>query len=270
MDKQNFFDQSMDDIVFDNRNKNYGAYVIRETYQKHLLKAIGISFGLFVFGLYSPKMANAIGLFPDKPDEIISCDTFILEDIIVDNEKVIEIPKTMEQPAAPATPTERFNELEGGKTTETVIRLDELDGKQVSDQKTDGKSTDILPFTDSAIDGGNSDIGKKSVVDITYSPQFIGGEEAFDAFLKKTLEYPEAPRLNEIEGETIVIFTVNTDGSVENVKVDRTSGDKELDAAAVKALRKATFMFNPGKLHGKTVRSICRMPITFNLEDFEE
>ncbi|MFM6983423.1 MAG: hypothetical protein ACKOXF_04770, partial [Chitinophagaceae bacterium] len=64
---KNFFDQSMNDIVFDNRNKGYGAFDLRNVYEKHLLKALALSVSIFVFSLYTPKIANTLVLF-DKEE----------------------------------------------------------------------------------------------------------------------------------------------------------------------------------------------------------
>ena len=67
--KLDYHNQSMDEIVFDSRNKNYGAYVLRQLYEKHLMKALGISVFVFVFSMFTPKIVKTLGLFVAAAEE---------------------------------------------------------------------------------------------------------------------------------------------------------------------------------------------------------
>ncbi len=267
--KGEFFDQSMDDIVFDRRNKSYGAYFLRETYKKHLLKAIGIGIGVFVFSLYTPKMAKAIGLFKDKPAEILDTTTITLT-----------APPSLKPDAPPPPPpppeievqrpTEKFMEMLAVKKEEAEDpppTVEELKDKDIGTEKVEGTATDDPPPIVEEVVGTGEVIDNKTYVDVDQKAQFIGGEEAMKEFLHDNLVYPEAEKLYEISGETIVSFVVTIDGKVEEVKVARSSGNAKLDAEAVRVIRKTTGRFKAGKINGKSVRSVCKIPITFELED---
>ena len=267
--KENFLEQSMDDIIFDKRNKNYGAYVIRENYQKHLLKAIGISFGLFVFGLYSPKMANAMGLFKEKPKDIEQIDTLIY---LPPTEPVDVVKPHIEPQYTPPEPsaTQKFNTMKPVRPEEA-----DRDPLVINDSLTNiGTTTTQGPDNKDPLlfDPGDGPtktliIETPAVVNVDQSPEFIGGTEALEAFLKSVLIYPLDEQLLGVEGETIVSFIVAIDGRVEDVKVARTSGNAHLDSEAVNAMKKSSKKFKAGKVRGKSVRSVCQIPITFELED---
>ena len=79
--KVNFKNETMDDIVFDNRNKEYGAFAIRKAYAKNLLTAIGIAVLVFSFSMYTPAIAKKLGLFKDKAAEKLDTTSVVLEDI---------------------------------------------------------------------------------------------------------------------------------------------------------------------------------------------
>lgn len=271
--KVNFSGQSMDDIVFDCRNKTYGAYVLRYNYQKHLLRAICITVGLFVFGLYSPKVANAMGLFKHGEEEILRIDTIVAIPKEIPEEKKeekleekIDPPKTEEQPT-----TVRYqNAIPVDKDSadkDPLVRNEDIDSSQIGDVNFKGKGpSTILPFTDTTGITTHFEPNKGNV-DITHKAYFIGGEEAFEEFLKDNLVYPKVPKDNGIEGTTLVTFTVTEDGTVKDVKVGQTSADRELDDEAVRVIIKTNKMFKPGRIKGKTVKSGCQIPITFELED---
>jgi periplasmic protein TonB len=260
--------QSMNDIVFENRNKTYGAYALRETYQKHIVKAMVISISIFVFSLYSPKIARKIGLFSDKPAETFDTTTIVLSDVP---------PLKPDEPAPPPPPpvqevirpTERFLELLAVKKEEAIEppppTIDELENKDIGTKKVEGEVTnDPPPIIDEV--GGGDVVDEKIYVDVDQSAEFIGGEAALADFLRANLEYPESARLYEVSGETEVNFVVNTDGKVIDVKVGRSSGNADLDAEALRVVRKCSYKFRPGKFKGKPVRTFCRIPITFELE----
>ena len=113
--------QSMDEMVFETRNKAYGAYTLRGEYHKHLLKALALSCSIFIFGLYSPKMVKSLGLFADKPEETLDTTTIVLA----------QPPSLKDEPPPPPPPpvqelpppTIKFNEVESTEDPESWIVL---------------------------------------------------------------------------------------------------------------------------------------------------
>ncbi|MDD3644400.1 MAG: energy transducer TonB [Bacteroidales bacterium] len=94
-------------------------------------------------------------------------------------------------------------------------------------------------------------------------PEFPGGEDAWDEYLRKELRYPEVCHTLGITGVVQIQFVVERDGSITNIKVlDQVYRD--LDAEAVRVISGSP-KWKPGKLMGKEVRVFYQMPIRFSL-----
>ena len=96
-------------------------------------------------------------------------------------------------------------------------------------------------------------------------PEFPGGDSAHLKFLQENLIYPQKAKEKKLQGSVVLHFIVETDGSIANIKVIRSSGHPILDE---EALRVAKLMPNwiPGKQRGKPVRVIQPMSIKFPLK----
>ena len=98
-------------------------------------------------------------------------------------------------------------------------------------------------------------------------PQYPGGERAMLQALMDELKYPETPFKEGIGGYTVVNFTVTKNGTIENVKILKSSGNKELDAEAVRALKAGlTEKWTPGTVGGKPVDCQYTLPVKFSLK----
>ncbi len=82
---------------------------------------------------------------------------------------------------------------------------------------------------------------------------------------KPSAKYPDIAKEAGVEGKVIVNVLVETDGHVSEAKVVKSSGDRNLDAAALEAARKATF--TPAKQRDKFVRVWVAIPFDFVLEE---
>jgi len=89
-------------------------------------------------------------------------------------------------------------------------------------------------------------------------PSFPGGHEAFNKFLSKNLKWPDQI---DAQGEVIISFIVEKDGSLTHFKVQRSLGP-EFDQEALWVLRKSP-KWIPEMLNGKPVRSGYTVPINF-------
>jgi protein TonB len=267
---KNFLNQSMDDIVFDNRNKGYGAFDLRNVYEKHLMKALLISVSVFVFSLYTPKIANTLGLF--APDEEEQLDTTIVDLIQPPSIKEDETPPPPPpEPVEVQRPTEKFLEMLAVKKEDAdkdpPPTVDDLKDKEIGDKKIEGDPNAEPVITD-------PDLGTGDVVDpdklyqvVDQQAEFIGGQAALTQFLEENLNYPEGPKSLGIAGVVQVYFVVSIDGKVADVSVLNSSGDKELDAEAIRVVRKCSNRFKPAKVAGKSVKAPCRIPITFEIDE---
>lgn len=98
-------------------------------------------------------------------------------------------------------------------------------------------------------------------------PHYPGGERALLQALMSELKYPETPFKEGIGGYTVVNFTVTKNGTIENVKILKSSGNKELDAEALRALKAGlTEKWTPGTVGGKPVDCQYTLPVKFSLK----
>jgi TonB family protein len=95
-------------------------------------------------------------------------------------------------------------------------------------------------------------------------PEFIGGADALDEFIKKNIKYPAEAKEKGIQGKVYIQFVVEKDGSVTNVIVRRGANNALLDAEAMRVV-KLMPAWKPGTMRGKKVRVRYTLPITFSL-----
>jgi protein TonB len=94
-------------------------------------------------------------------------------------------------------------------------------------------------------------------------PNPPGGMSGWNKYLSDNLKYPTQARRMGVEGTVIVVFVINTDGSIQDVEVLRGIGGG-CDEEAVKIVKGAP-KWEPGKQRGKAVRTRMRLPIRFKL-----
>ncbi|MBQ8449690.1 MAG: energy transducer TonB [Bacteroidaceae bacterium] len=100
---------------------------------------------------------------------------------------------------------------------------------------------------------------------VEQQPEFPGGMQALMKFLRDNIQYPRISRENNSQGKTYVNFVVNTDGSIQDVEVMKSSGDVYLDKEALRVV-KTMPKWNPGKQAGKAVRVRFTLPVSFRLQ----
>ena len=97
-------------------------------------------------------------------------------------------------------------------------------------------------------------------------PEFPGGMEAMWKFLSDHLNYPEEAREKNIEGRSIIQFIVEKDGTISNIEVVRSAGDKSLDKEALRVVRMMP-KWKPGSQRDKIVRCRYTLPVSFKLKN---
>ncbi len=96
-------------------------------------------------------------------------------------------------------------------------------------------------------------------------PEFPGGMAALMRYLKENINYPRISRENGSQGKAFINFVVNTDGSIQDIEVLRSSSDPYLDKEALRVVGGMP-KWNPGKQAGKAVRVRFTLPVTFRLK----
>jgi len=270
--KTNYENTSLLDIVFENRNKAYGAYVLRRDYNKSLLQSalIASSFILtLLFGQFlKDRLTNSTPTY--APEVILD---FTQLDVKI--KPTIEPPKREEKkPAeAMAKATIKDPELrvvkESGPIADSLATADQrklFDSGLTSNINgdphlgiTDGKGT--KPTFDP--DPKPMAQAPEIVLIPDVMPEFPGGEAALFKFLASNTRYPDREKDLNIEGKATVKFVINADGSISNVSVVRTDSP----GFGSESVRVVGMMpnFKPGLQNGHPVRVQFVLPFKYRL-----
>ncbi|MGF7077370.1 energy transducer TonB [Mucilaginibacter sp. R-33] len=260
------------DLVFDHRNKNYGAYELRQSYGRTMTKSMGIAFAAVAL------LSAATIIFKAKPKPI-------------DNRRIIEVkldpsipkppveakPKQPDAPAPmehqkPAAPVEAK-----GFTTPHIVPTDPpTDPPTITDLKdaaigpadvkgTPGGNT-VIEQPQQGGGGGGAGKGEEVVTDfggLEVMPEPVGGAAAWAKFLQKNLRFPGAAQDAGVSGKVLLSFIIEKDGTLSNIKVDRPAG-YGFDEEALRVLKLAK-AWKPGVQNGQNVRVRYSIPISFQL-----
>jgi protein TonB len=269
-------DATLDDIVFANRNKAYGAYALRTEYPRIVTRALLIGGAIFVLGVLTPTIITALAPETDEqamvevnlvnlpppppidpnepppppppPVEMPKVNTvkFLPPEVKPDQEVPEETPPPAQEELKEAVAAEKTQV--GDPNAEEVIAAPEASAAPTR--------------VEVAVEAAPKEEQVFTVVE--QQPEFNGGMAALGQYLGKNLRYPAAAQRANVSGRVFVSFVVNTDGSIQDVSVLKGLGFGT-DEEAIRVI-KAMPKWRPGKQSGRPVRVKYNLPINFTLE----
>ncbi|MGN0062003.1 MAG: energy transducer TonB [Alloprevotella sp.] len=269
------------ELVFEGRNKAYGAYDLRaKSGRRHLYAIIDIIIGIIVIGAL-------IGIFL-AAQEAIKNSFAVEEDLVTElselkkeepkkEEKKVEIPQEQKQEiqkvAVKASIAFTVPEIvDQVDDTKKLKNQDELNRSNISiaSQDYEGDSKDGINIDDlrdnQSAGGTSAPVEEEATVYnvVEQMPQFPGGEAALLKYVATHLKYPAIAQEQEISGVVTLRFVVLEDGSVGDVIIMK-SLEKHCDEEA-KRVVKSLPRFIPGKQQGKAVRVWYTLPVRYVLQ----
>jgi periplasmic protein TonB len=254
------------DLLFENRNKSYGAYPLRKYYPQRLLISLGITFSLVVVAsfviLYNNQNAGIITK-PLVPDTVI-------EGLIMDPQ-----PKTIIPPARPAAPkppaSVQFTTpviVATQKDPEPMARVDKLQTNAIGlttsagepdngELHNNGNSTAITPGKTNEPVENTAEVLKWAEV----MPEFPGGLEALKRFLIRNLRMPENNLEEGTQVQVIARFVVGSDGRVRDIEITR-AADVEFNQEVKRVISKMPD-WKPGSQNHRNVAVYFSLPVNF-------
>lgn len=253
--------EARNEIVFANRNKEYGAYVIRSLYDKRVIRAFIIAVVGCLFFISLPLI---IELIKGKMEDLNKQTQEVVVDLTapppIDES---EPPPPPPPPPPPVQQTIKFVPpvvVDKPVEEEAPPPQEKMEDVQVSTETQEGEGTETAPPPEVVAD---PDAGKIFTV-VEEMPQFPGGgEAALLAYLRSNIKYPPLARENGIEGTVYVTFVVDKDGKVKEPKLLR--GVTGLDEEALRVISKMPD-WKPGKQNGRTVAVQYNLPVRFTLK----
>ncbi len=277
MDSAKILKSNFLDILFDGRNKEYGAYDLRKQYDKRVRNSILGTASLFVLILGGYLINNYVqaeeSKKPKKP---------VIQEIKIEDVKIPDDPKTPPPPPPPPAPPPPVKP--SVQFTPPVIKKDnevppEEEPPKHEDLKDKAVSTKTVEGDPNGIDPGLlSDSKGTGVVDapppakeeiftfVEQPPTFPGGEEALAKYLSKNIRYPRVAQENGISGTVFVQFVVDSEGNIKDVKTVGAAKGGGLEEEAVRVV-KTMPKWKPGKQNGRQVSVQFNLPIRFTLQE---
>lgn len=264
--KQNYFNHSMNEIVFEKKNQEYGAFQLRLLYKKNLRRAITITLSIFILSTVGPFLIDYLHVFENDEPLVLETRSYVLTapPSIKPLQPIKPPPAKIEEVKRPS---EKFIELEA--TKKELVKevapptIKDLSKKEINNIKKDSVDKNNTQTNTNNNGSGNEGEGK-IWSRVEQPPQFIGGEDAYYQYLSDNVDYPIEAEKKKIEGTAWISFVVTQDGSITQVNVDKTSGNKLLDEEAMRVISIMP-KYKPGVQNGHTVKTICVLPITFFL-----
>lgn len=277
MSKVDLIDNNWVDLVFEGRNKEYGAYVLRKDTGKRNLKSMLIVFAAIIAIMAAVAAKVAIeNAFPKKVAMETDVELSKLAQkkeakvekkapVKVEEQKVVEKVKSSVKFTPPVIkkdsevkPEEELKSQEDLNKTKTAIGSFDVKGN-------DEAGGEVLKAKEVIAQPEPPKEEETKVFDVVeVMPSFPGGQAALFEWLSKNIKYPVVAEENGVQGRVIVTFVVERNGSITDVQVVK-SVDPSLDKEAVRVV-KAMPHWIPGKQNGSAVRVKFTVPVTFRLQ----
>lgn len=262
------------DIVFEGRNKDYGAYELRKTYNKRLLVSLIVMAGLCLLLFVGYILSNVISSGPSK--EVIPQDVQ-LEEVKQEEKKEEPPPPPPKPPEPPKVEMAKFTppkivKDEEVKEEEKPPEVEKLEDTKIGLTNQEGVKDEgiVAPPSDDAGKGvveapkKDDEDWDKTFTKVEIESEYPGGAAAWQRYLNRNLRYPQEAIDNEIQGAVVVQFIVDKEGNVSDVEA--ISGPNELRSEAIRVIRKSG-KWTPAVQNGRQVKSYKKQPIVFRLEE---
>ncbi len=277
MAKIDLISRDWTEMVFEGRNKEYGAYRLRKNAGKRNLYSLitifiaalaiwgGISLVKFVESRTKSVAQTSVAEIsalnqPKKKAEVKQQKKVKLEQ----PEKVVERVKSSVKFTAPVIkkddevkPEDELKTQDELMSTKTAIGALDVKGN-------DDANGEVLKLKEAVAQPEPKPEVEKVFDVVEQMPSFPGGPSALMEWLSNNVKYPVVAQENGVQGRVVVSFVVERDGSITDVKVVR-GVDPSLDKEASRVVR-AMPRWIPGKQNGSAVRVKYNVPVAFRLQ----
>lgn len=262
---------TLNDIVFENRNKAYGAYELRTHYTTNINRALLIGVGCFALMLLTNFLFARQKANEERLIEVdLTAKNIHEEELpIIEKPKEPEPPKEVEQKK-----TVQYTEIQIVENTDhenppppqseidiSIISTIDKDGG-ISDNIAETPPTEAPPAVTKVLE---IEEDNTAFITVEVQPSFMGGNSEMYKFLGKNLKYPTAAQRANIQGKVFLSFIVEKDGSITDIETMKGIGfgcDEEA-MRVVKLMPK----WIAGKQNGRNVRVKFTIPVFFRLDD---
>ncbi len=269
------------DIVFADKNKEFGAYVMRQQSDKRhnkaflflLLGLVCVIVLIIAWSKYSDYRSEQAAIEAKmQAEKMLAAQLEQMEEPEVEEEpeeqKVeIEIPEVPEEVLATVQVTQIaiVDEVKN-EVMEMEAQLEDNTARGVVNQEGSDDADKFKAVQEQVIVKEPEPAPKEDEIFVAVEQQaeFPGGMAALMKWLSNNIRYPEAAQQNDVQGRVIVKFVVEKDGSVSQAQIVK-GVDKDLDKEALRVVNKMP-KWQAGKNNGVAVRSYFTLPVNFKLQ----
>lgn len=250
---------AFDDIVFEERNKEYGAYKLRKKYNRTVIVALLIGILIIGTAIITPYLnAKAAENRTKRAERQV--------EIKLEN---LDQPKELVAPPPPPPPPPT-DVVQQQKYVPPVV-VDTIKPEDIKQLMTaDQAQTEVInKEVVEVVQQVKEEVQEADAVEVPFvvveeMPMYPGGDAALLKYINEHAQYPEVAKENNIQGRVIIRFCVTAKGGVSQVSVLK-GVDPELDKEAIRVVNTLP-AFKPGKQGGKPVPVWYMVPITFTLK----
>jgi protein TonB len=252
--------ESFNELVFENRHKAYGAYVIRKSYNDNVTFSLLATAALCGLLSLAAVMSSSSNKMPDTKKVPIIIDTTVF-DVTPIKDDLDPEPKKKEPVEIVKPHTDNINYKVDEKAKVDTAQTTNENSHIVTGGDTKGKvdtaNTLALVPTGDKLKPENNDVQK--FVDVM--PEFNGNVYQF---INDHIKYPQGAVDNGTSGLVVLSFIIEKDGSVKNINVLKGIAD----GCTEEAIRVVNLMpkWKPGKNHGEPMRVAINLPVNFKLK----
>jgi periplasmic protein TonB len=268
MSGPSIFETAWINLVFEGKNKEYGAYQLRRENPKTTIKAFFLGLCLVTALAMLPYLLSSFGTAPGK----IPVPAPTLEAAIP-----VTLPPKDPEPPKPntATPPVAIEQPNQPTVNSNPIIVDiplatpNLDpGVNTTPTAEPGTSGTGTPLTGTP-GGGESPISTTPAVTsgpeaahivVDKMPEYPGGMKKFRKYIEDNFKAPDAEDSGDATVKVLVSFVVEKDGSISDIKILRNPG-YGMDKEAIRVLKALKIKWIPGQIAGQAVRTVYNLPI---------
>jgi protein TonB len=264
----------MNEIIFEGRNKAYGAFALRQDYNKRMMISMSVSISFFILFMATPSiLKEKIG---NNLDQIVNLSPPVILQTPVNIPPEIKPPVSSKPITVPTPIKSQIKYVAPPVVTDNHAQDDdpptqkELTGKLIGTDDTEDGDNGIDPgllddppvSTNIPAAVGEDESSPLPIFAVQQKPEFPNGISALNKYIKDHIEVPSSDFGEQIN--VLVQFIIDKEGNVYDVKVIRSS-TRAIERAAIKVIKEMP-KWKPGKNNGKPVEVIFQLPIIIKFQ----
>ncbi len=247
-------DYSLTDIVFEGRNKLYGAYALRKGYHNTIQRSVVLGVTLFLFMIFLPDLYARLTPEPKADDIGFEIE---LDNVNIKHKSVGSFDTIINTNNFDKESDEELN----SQVASTTEEFKDFKYFNKSNLPRDFHLESDLHFNEQLLELSE---GKEIFNLVDQKAEFTGGMSDLLSYISFQIDYPKPAVINSVQGRVMIGFTISTDGSVKNVEVIKGIGSG-CDEEAKRVISNMP-KWKPGRQGGELINTRYLIPVVFEIK----